>query len=109
MSDRAPTTEKIRRWCMDDGGLAEYHDPINGHLQAKTTGVLFDRWLAAHDAEIRTAALEEAAVIAERFVDHYPEDIFTPEGTSVDAQSARVIRSMAPVIASEIRAEVVKS
>ena len=31
--------------------------------EAQIAGIEFDRWLAAHDAEIRTATLDEAAVI----------------------------------------------
>lgn len=49
------------------------------------------------------AAIAHAAQIAERFVDHYPEDIFIPGGDSIDARSADVIRRMAPSIAREIR------
>ena len=54
----------------------------------------------------RASALGEAATIVERFVENYPEDIFPPDGITVDAHSARVIRRMAPVIAEEIRAAV---
>ena len=60
MSDFKPTTEQIRSGYMYDGGEAEYHDPINGHLQYKQAGKWFDHWLTVHDAEVRAVALEEA-------------------------------------------------
>ena len=55
MSDRTPTTEQVRQgyaWDTSPGNPAD-------------SRVAFDRWLTAHDAEVRTAALEEAAVIAD--------------------------------------------
>ena len=51
MSDEwTPTTEDIRTSWYDD-------------WFPSLSYAAFDRWLAAHDAEIRNAALEEAAVI----------------------------------------------
>ena len=47
------TDERIREAFIDDGGLAEYHDPINGaREQRRDAGAIFDTWLAAHDAEL---------------------------------------------------------
>ena len=58
MSDeRTRTTKEVRDGYAYDH-YSEYPDPYYE--------LRFDRWLAAHDAEIRTAALEEAAVIADR-------------------------------------------
>lgn len=48
------TDDQIREGFIDDGGLAEYHDPIHGaQIQRLMAGEIFDRWLAAHDARIR--------------------------------------------------------
>ena len=44
------STERIREAFIDDGGLAEYHDPINGaREQRRIAGEIFDAWLAEHD------------------------------------------------------------
>jgi len=52
-----------------------------------------------------TDGLEAAARLVENFAaKHYPPDVFTPDGTTVDAQSARAIRAVLPAIASDIRA-----
>ena len=66
MSDEyTPTTDYVRgsyvRWSGADDTCAE------GPLERE-----FNRWLTAHDAEVRTAALEEAAGIAEKMID--PQD-----------------------------------
>lgn len=56
----------IREAFIDDGGLSEYHDPIDGaRTQRLVAGGIFDRWLAAHDEQVRREALWEAAQIAE--------------------------------------------
>lgn len=68
---------RIREAFIDDGGLSEYHDPINGaRTQRLVMGDIFDRWLAARDAkfaaeqpatptpsteQIKAEALREAA------------------------------------------------
>lgn len=56
--------------------------------------------LAAH---FERQGAEKAAVVVESFARHYPGDIFDPEGTSVDAASARVIRILCPAIVVGIR------
>ena len=59
MSDeRTRTTKEVRDGYAYDG----YSGDVDPYY-----GLRFDRWLTAHDAEIRTAALEEAAVIADSF------------------------------------------
>ena len=93
MSDHS-AVHAVFAWHCQSQGLPTYMDLVA--LVADLTTQL---------AEAQAVQREADAVIAERFVDHYPEDIFLPEGTSVDAQSARVIRLMAPVIADAIRAE----
>ena len=60
MSDYTLTTEVVREvYAWRDG--YPYEGAIDPQLEAR-----FNRWLAVHDAATRTAALEEAAVIAER-------------------------------------------
>ena len=44
-----PTTDEVRAFYVDGIGAPSL---ANGHR--------FDRWLAAHDAEVRTQALNEA-------------------------------------------------
>jgi hypothetical protein len=51
-----PTTEQVRDGYADDGGQAEYLDPINGHHQRGESLKAFDRWLVEHDAEVAAAA-----------------------------------------------------
>lgn len=47
-------TPRIREAFIYDGGEADYYDPINGAKeQRRIAGEIFDRWLAAHDAEVR--------------------------------------------------------
>ena len=59
MSDeRTRTTKEVRDGYAYDG----YSEDIDPYYELR-----FDRWLTAHDAEIRTAALEEAAGIADSF------------------------------------------
>lgn len=65
MSDYMPVTSQVRETFAHDD-RAEYEDPITYPTFVKDQRHAFNRWLAAHDAEIRTAALEEAA-------DHWSE------------------------------------
>lgn len=62
MSDHTPTTAQIRTGYAS---VAYTHEGVDLRL------VVFDRWLAAHDAEVRAEALHDAfwAVHAHRF-DH---------------------------------------
>ena len=47
-----PTTEQVRDgYSIDPEG--EYRDPINASVNRRWAAHAFDRWLAAHDAEIR--------------------------------------------------------
>jgi hypothetical protein len=91
-SDAAPVlpTAQIREIYADDGGLAEYHDPIDGHRQRGHSLKEFDLWLAAHDKAIRDAALTEAAEVCQRIQDD-PE---FESGVGVVAAKI-VIRSLA--------------
>lgn len=55
MSDYTPTTEHIRSlWILGNGGLK----PLEQAAEQ------FDRWLAAHDAEVRSKAFQDAALSA---------------------------------------------
>ena len=63
MSDYTPTTEEVRADYVRDHthGYDEYQGDrtltaVQGDHEAE-----FDRWLAQHDAEVRTAALNAAA------------------------------------------------
>lgn len=57
--DYTPTTETVRtRYQV-------------GAMNYIGCGAEFDRWLAAHDAETRRAALDEAAAIARTYDDGY--------------------------------------
>jgi hypothetical protein len=52
------TDEQIRDAFIDDGGLAEYYDPINGaREQRRIAGAIFDEWLSKHDETVRRDAL----------------------------------------------------
>lgn len=60
MSDYAPTTEQVREGYVDtgwaaDGSLGEPRDPE-----------VFDRWLAAHDAQVRADERERIATKFDR-------------------------------------------
>ena len=56
MSEYTPTTDDVREvYAWADG--YPYEGAVDPRLEAR-----FDRWLTAHEAETRTAALEEAAL-----------------------------------------------
>ena len=62
MSDEyTPTTKQVRH----DYAYNWNTESVDADFVAR-----FDRWLAAHDAAARTAALEEAAVIAEKTISY---------------------------------------
>ena len=81
MSDEwTPTTEDIRTSWYDD-------------WFPSLSYAAFDRWLAAHDAEIRTATLEEAAGIAELYDKGYGQHPNDGIVKATQTAIARVIRS----------------
>lgn len=44
------TDARIREAFIDDGGQAEYYDPINGARdQRRFAGAIFDAWISTHD------------------------------------------------------------
>ena len=52
MSDFTPTIQQVRdgyRYDLED----EYRDPIGAPQRSAEAGRAFDRWLAAHDTELR--------------------------------------------------------
>ena len=58
MSDFTPTTEQVRdgyRYDTED----EYRDPIGAPQRSAEAGRAFDRWLEAHDAELRERIARE--------------------------------------------------
>ena len=64
MSDKyTPTTEQIRDLCLL--GAIDAADGEH-NLDMFETVAMINRWLTAHDAATRTAALEEAAVTKAR-------------------------------------------
>jgi hypothetical protein len=78
-----PTTESVRNaygWSGHDNYAESNRDESKA---------CFDRWLAAHDAEIRTAALEEAAVITE----HHWDKFYFPNKRHDASQIAAAIRA----------------
>ena len=54
MSDHTPTTEEVRESYARSRFWPAAQDPARA--------AFFDRWLAAHDAEVRAAALAEQGV-----------------------------------------------
>lgn len=79
MSEYTPTTREVRKgykspnFAVSPQGDEESFSSwltrasFEGLLSAVASHRAFDRWLTAHDAATRTAALEEAAEIAEGF------------------------------------------
>lgn len=61
MSEYTPTTESVRTAYAGAPAGVFARDAYNTRSQE------FDRWLAAHDAEVRAEAIEAAAVIADRY------------------------------------------
>ena len=60
MSDFTPTTEQVRdgfRFDPED----EWRDPVGAVMRAIEAGRAFDRWLAAHDAELRAQIAADVA------------------------------------------------
>jgi len=72
MSEYTPTTKQIRERCITDPE-DEYHNPINAPANRLAAGREFDRWLAAHDAEVRRDAAAQAL--------EHPETIDEGEGS----------------------------
>lgn len=56
MSDYTPTTAELRRDYSRPGVLGEFAAQDIAEAEAE-----FDRWLAAHDREVKARALREAA------------------------------------------------
>ena len=69
MSEYTPSTDEIRlAYALSRDNRSSRADQRNTDLWDEICDAAFSnfsRWLAAHDAATRTAALEEAAVIAE--------------------------------------------
>lgn len=89
MTDYTPTTETVRERFAD--GF-----PRAGYIQALED---FDRWLAAHDAEVRAAALREAAEFIQPWNYDRPDD--WTEIARSEAASADTLRTLAGVAAEE--------
>jgi len=63
MSEYTPTTNDMREFYQ--GQLVKVDDDVYEFADEEKSNAEFDRWLAAHNAKVRNAALEEAAVIAD--------------------------------------------
>lgn len=62
MSEHTPTTDQIRNWWIfGDGHDDESWDASALSAAHKSHAAGFDRWLAAHDAEVRADEREQAA------------------------------------------------
>lgn len=78
------TDDRIREGFIDDGGRAEYYDPINGaREERRIAGAIFDSWLKAHDAAVIAATAEAAdaralRAFATELRERYSEDVFSP-------------------------------
>jgi hypothetical protein len=56
------TDTQIREGFIDDSGLSEYHDPINGARdQRRIAGAIFDEWLREHDRRLSRKVWFEGA------------------------------------------------
>lgn len=60
-----PTTDQVRDGYAHDGLDYERYTKERYEAQAASLYAEFDRWLAAHDAEVAANALEEAAMRAD--------------------------------------------
>ena len=58
MSEFTPTTEQVRSAYAHDPE-AEYRDPVGFPAMQRENLRAFDRWLAAHDAEVRGGVVSE--------------------------------------------------
>ena len=85
MSDeRTRTTKEVR----DGYAYDSYSGDVDPYYELR-----FDRWLAAHDTEIRAAALEEAAGIADHYDKGYGQHPNDGIVKATQTAIARVIRS----------------
>ncbi len=75
--DYTPTTKEVR-WDFNESDTAR--DRFGGWGSA---GAAFDRWLAAHDAEVRAAALAEQGEPADQ-VKQLLRDLTDPDDCSFD-------------------------
>lgn len=88
MSEYTPTAEQVReRYVYDEW------------VDDEARGPEFDRWLAAHDAEVRAAALHEAAEFIQPWNYDRPDD--WTEIARAEASSADALRGLAGVVAEE--------
>ncbi|WP_217183389.1 hypothetical protein [Streptomyces sp. AC495_CC817] len=96
MSEYTPTTEEVRDYIRAA-------DRVTAHMfsGAADSVEAFDRWLAAHDAEVRAAAIEAAAVIADRYATAPGRPRASVESIAAQDIAARIRRD------AEVRAGVV--
>lgn len=89
-----PTTEDIREYV-------ETADRVTAHMFSHDTpdaAKAFDRWLAAHDAQVRAEALREAAEFIQPWNYDRPDD--WTEEARVEATCADALRTEADRIAN---------
>lgn len=83
---------RIREAFIDDGGRAEYYDPIDGaREQRRIAGKIFDEWLTDHDAQVAARAIRDAATGVAGF---YPEDLWPEPSAEQIAAVHELARSL---------------
>lgn len=88
--DEAWDTARIREAFIYDGGEAEYHDPEHGaQTQRQVAGEIFDRWLAAHDAEVLREAATELEESIHNLDPEHPIELSFINCTRIDAKLLR--------------------
>ena len=117
---RAQEDETIGGWCITDAAIPG--TPADGNPQiasfvhetvARHMAAVHNVWLANQaylpipasvEATIRTQVAEEIAAALDAVpAEVYPEDVFPPDGTSIDCQSAKVMRFAYPAAAGLAR------
>lgn len=93
MTDYTPTTDEIRNGWIETGWAPD------GTLCDKRDGAEFDRWLAAHDAEVAAQAL---APIREALAGHPRCDIH-PDGDPITCGWKRAVASVQAALDKEDR------
>ncbi len=85
MSEYTPTTESVR-WNYAVYWQVEDHD-TDGSAEAREAA--FDRWLAAHDAEVLRAAATELEQSIHHLDPSHPSELSFINCTRIDARELR--------------------
>lgn len=95
MAEYTPTTEEIRARATRSTTYPQFASP--------TLREDFDRWLDAHDAEVRARAFREAAGVARNYETGYDTTAATISEALTDAAEWREVR--AGVVAEELEGQ----